>query len=442
MGYCIEKNFSPEMINSIAKRTGFVKRSRKLAAPDFVNTLMFSSCNQATTSLPDMTADLSQQFSVDISKEGLHKKFSAEGVCFLKELLKIQLSQQVSLQEHTDLKKHFTAINIKDSSKFSLPDIYNGDYPSFGNFSKTNGLMNLQYEYDLMSGKWIVLELTSVKRNDQQDSKQTIESLKQGELYIRDLGYITPTYLKAVVDREAYFLNRIPPQANIYTCENKPMGWKQIAGKFKKTGMRTLDMDVLLYQRELLKCRLVIEMVTDDEYRNRLRQAERSAKKHGVGLSKDHKLRCRYNAFITNVDREILPIEKIRKTYYLRWQIELVFKTWKSFFEINKVKKVKKERMECQLLAKLLWVLLNWRFFQSCNHYVQEHAPENGVSLLKFFKRCISFSNSLRLVVLNRTALSKWLRHVFLPLIDNTLCEAPAGKRTHYQTLNSFVSLS
>ena len=442
MGYCIEKNFSPEMINSIAKRTGFVKRSRKLAAPDFVNTLMFSSCNQATTSLPDMTADLSQQFSVDISKEGLHKKFSAEGVCFLKELLKIQLSQQVSLQEHTDLKKHFTAINIKDSSKFSLPDIYNGDYPGFGNFSKTNGLMNLQYEYDLVSGKWIVLELTSVKRNDQQDSKQTIESLKQGELYVRDLGYITPTYLKAVVEKEAYFLNRLPPQANMYTCENKPMDWKQVARKLKKTGMQALDMDVLIYQRELLKCRLVIEMVTDDEYRNRLRQAERSAKKHGVGLSKDHKLRCRYNAFITNVDREILPIEKIRKTYYLRWQIELVFKTWKSFFEINKVKKVKKERMECQLLAKLLWVLLNWRFFQSCNHYVQEHAPENGVSLLKFFKRCISFSNSLRLVVLNRTALSKWLRHVFLPLIDNTLCEAPAGKRTHYQTLNSFVSLS
>ena len=430
------------MINAIAKRTGFVKRSRKLAAPDFVNTLMFSSCNQATTSLPDMTADLSQQFSVDISKEGLHKKFSAEGVCFLKELLKIQLSQQVSLQEHTDLKKHFTAINIKDSSKFSLPDIYNGDYPGFGNFSKTNGLMNLQYEYDLVSGKWIVLELTSVKRNDQQDSKQTIESLKQGELYVRDLGYITPTYLKAVVEKEAYFLNRLPPQANMYTCENKPMDWKQVARKLKKTGMQALDMDVLIYQRELLKCRLVIEMVTDDEYRNRLRQAERSAKKHGVGLSKDHKLRCRYNAFITNVDRGILPIEKIRKTYYLRWQIELVFKTWKSFFEINKVKKVKKERMECQLLAKLLWVLLNWRFFQSCNHYVQEHAPENGVSLLKFFKRCISFSNSLRLVVLNRTALSKWLRHVFLPLIDNTLCEAPAGKRTHYQTLNSFVSLS
>lgn len=430
------------MINKLARQTGFIKRSRKLCASDFVNTLMFSSCNQATTSLPDMTADLNQQFSVDISKEGLHKKFSSEGVSFLKELLKVQLSQQVSCPENADFGKHFAAINIKDSSKFSLPDIYNGDYPGFGNFSKTNGLMNLQYEYDLMSGRWISLELTSVKRNDQQDSKQTIQSLQKGELYIRDLGYITPTYLKSIIEKKAYFLNRIPPQANIYTCENKPMDWKHISGKLKKTGMRTLDMDVLIYKRELLKCRLVIEMVTDNEYKNRLRQAERSAKKHGVGLSKEHKLRCRYNAYITNVERKILPIEKIRKTYYLRWQIELVFKTWKSFFEINKLKKVKKERLECQLLSKLIWILLNWQLFQSCNHYVQRQASQYGVSILKFFKRCISFSNTLREVVLKNLDMSYWLRKIFLPRIENTGCEAPAGKTTHYQNLDALICLS
>jgi len=89
---------------------------------------------------------LNQQFSIEISKEGLHKKFSGEGVMFLKELVKFQLSQQFLLQTDTELKKHFAAINIKDSSKFSLPSIYNADYPGFGNFSKTNGLMNLQTE--------------------------------------------------------------------------------------------------------------------------------------------------------------------------------------------------------------------------------------------------------------------------------------------------------
>jgi Transposase DDE domain len=433
----VEENFSGETVNRLARETGFVIRSRKLSASNFVNTLMFSSCNQANTSLPDMAADLNQQFSVDISKEAIHNKFSGEAVCFLKELVKLQLSQQVSLPADADLKKHFTAINIKDSSKFSLPSVYDGDYPGFGNFSKTNGLMNLQYEYDLMSGKWLAIDLTSVKRNDQQDSKQTIGSLSKGELYLRDLGYVTPTYLKAVIGKEAYFLNRIPPQANIYTLEKKPMGWDAIARKFNKTGAGALDMKVLIYQKELLECRLVIERVGDEEYRKRISHAGRSAKKHGVGLSKEHKIRCRYNAFITNVDSEILPLEKIWETYCLRWQIELVFKTWKSFFEINKVKKVKKERMECQLLAKLMWVLLNWQLFQSCNHYVHEKSPGKGVSVLKFFKRCISFSSTLRAVVLNPMTIVDWLEQIFLPLIENTACEAPAGKLTHYQILDA-----
>jgi Transposase DDE domain len=439
--FSVGKCFSEKRINQLAKRTGFIRRSRKLPASSFVNTLMFSACNQAATSLPDITADLHQQFSIDISKEGLHKKFSDEGVKFLQELVRLQLSQQFS-PAGAELKKHFAHINIKDSSKFSLPSIYNKDYPGFGNFSKKNGLMNLQYEYDLVSGNWLCIELTTGHRNDQLDSRQTIGSIAKGDLYIRDLGYVTPTYLKAIIDKGAYFLNRMPPQVTIHTVGKRSLNWRAIHRTFSKTGTHTLDLDVLIYQREMLPCRLVIERATNEEYRKRLRHAEHSAKKHGVGLSQEHQLRCRYNAFITNVDREILPIDKIRKTYYLRWQIELVFKTWKSFFEINKVKKVKKERMECQLLAKLLWVLLNWQLFQSCNRCVQASSPEKGVSLLKFFKRCIRFSDSLRLVVLNRTSFMEWLTNVFLPLIENTLCEAPTGKLTHYQILNSFLSLS
>ena len=403
---------------------------------------MFSFSNQESTSLPDITADLNQQFSIDISKEGLHKRFSKEGVNFLKEVVKHQLLNQFSVGSNLQLEQHFAAINIKDSSKFSLPDIYHKDYPGFGNFSKTNGLMNLQYEYDLVSGHWRTLELTTIKRNDQQDSKQTIDSIKAGELYIRDLGYVTPIYLKAIIERGASFLNRIPPQVKIYTSDKKPITWKMINRKFSMMGSTTLDMNVLIYERDLIECRLVMERVPDMEYRKRLKNAEGSAKKHGVGLSEEHKIRCRYNTFITNVSSAILPIEKIRKTYYLRWQIELVFKTWKSTFGIHKIKKMKTERMECQLLAKLLWVLLNWRLFQSCNHYLYEQTNEKGISVLKFFKRCLSFSNTLRLVVLKQLRVSKWLEEIFIPLIDNTVCEAPVGKRTHYQNLYSIVSLS
>lgn len=352
------------------------------------------------------------------------------------------MSEQLVLQTDTELKKHFTAINIKDSSKFSLPSTHNGAYPGFGNFSKTNGLMNIQYEYDIVNGNWKSLELSTIHRNDQQDSKQNTESIRQGELYIRDLGYITPTYLNTIIRKGGSFLNRLPAQAVVCTLDKKQIDWCSIDRKLNKTRASALDLDVLIYQNNPIACRLIIERVSDEVYRKRLKQAEYSAKKHGVGMTQKHKIRCRYNTFITNINKQILPAEKIRRCYYLRWQVELVFKTWKSIFEISKLKKVKKERFECQLLAKLLWVLLNWRLFQSCNHHVQRQHPTLGVSVLKFFKRCIAFSFTLRLVLLRRWPLRSWLQQIFLPLIENTACEAPAGKNTNYQILNSLFTLS
>ncbi len=263
--------------------------------------------------------------------------------------------------------------------------------------------------------------------------------LSKGGLYIRDLGYITPTYLKAIVTQEAYFLNRLPAQINIYTLEKELLDWKNINRKFNKTRAESLDKDVLIYKKDLLPCRMVIERVNDEEYRKRLKKAKNSVKSHGVGLSETHKIRCRYNTFITNVGKDTIPAKKIRTTYFLRWQIEQVFKTWKSFFEINKVKKVKKERIECQLLAKLLWVILNWRLFNICNRHVQLESPEIGVNVLTFYKRFLNLSQTLRLVILKRLTLSSWLNKDFLPQIDNTACQAPWGKTTHYQIVSEIM---
>jgi hypothetical protein len=402
---------------------------------------MFSVTNPLNTSLPDITDDLDQHFGIEISKEAIHDKFNDKAVNFLKEVLKSQLSNQFKLLvDDDDVKGAFPAINIKDSTKFSLPSNYEDSYPGFGNYHKKAGLMNIQYEYELISGNWNSIELTKATRNDQTESKETIDKIKYGELYLRDLGYITPTYLNAVASEGAYFFNRLPSIINVFKIKagkEKMIDWKKIDRYFNIYRADSLEMDVKIYEKERIPCRLIIEKVPDEEYKKRLKKAEEKAKSQKLGVSDMHKIRLKYNTYITNVSKEILPYKKIRKTYYLRWQIELVFKTWKSFFEINKIKKVKKERMECQLLAKLIWILLNWRLFQICNHHLKITKAEIGMSTIKFFKRCIKFSDSLRKVVLEKLSVRKWLMEDFLPLINNAFCEAPKHKQTHYEVLNN-----
>ncbi len=89
-----------------------------------------------------------------------------------------------------------------------------------------------------------------------------------------------------------------------------------------------------------IPCRMLIEPVSDIEYCKRLKKAVEKTKSRCSVPSELLKIWLKYNLFITNVSANILPFEVIRKTYYLRWQIELVFKTWKSFFKIDRIKKV------------------------------------------------------------------------------------------------------
>ncbi|MGR5968328.1 transposase [Bacillus paranthracis] len=61
---------------------------------------------------------------------------------------------------------------------------------------------------------------------------------------------------------------------------------------------------------------------------------------------------------MTNTPMDIVPMGHVHDWYSLRWQIEVLFKTWKSFFRIHHCKKIKRERLECHLYGQLIAILL------------------------------------------------------------------------------------
>jgi hypothetical protein len=60
----------------------------------------------------------------------------------------------------------------------------------------------------------------------------------------------------------------------------------------------------------------------------------------------------------TNIPKEHVDKEHIYPFYSLRWQVEILFKSWKSFFHIDWIKAVKIDRFECHLYGKLIALLL------------------------------------------------------------------------------------
>ena len=114
--------------------------------------------------------------------------------------------------------------------------------------------------------------------------------------------------------------------------------------------------------------RLILEKVPPVVYEQKMRRTKALCASKGRQPSKDQLLWNQYNLFITNTPQALLSVQQVRDTYRLRWladhqllagiRFELLFKTWKSLFQIHHVKPMQLYRCQCMLWAALLLILL------------------------------------------------------------------------------------
>jgi len=403
---------------------------------------MFSSFDHSQLSLQECCNDLAQQHQKSLSKVGLHKRFNERSLEFVKSVLAKQIASKMEIVPAADRWSPFSRVIVADSSKFCLPEMYSEDYPGYKSFGNVSSIMNIQYAYDLKYGDWESLEFTKATENDQSHSNKTLNRIHKGELHIRDLGFITMKYLAKVVNEKAFFLNRLNPQWKpVQKNSGKRIDWttlyqKMIAHKDSHfETMVTIDNG-----KESFDCRLIAIAVPEEVWAERIRKAQQKFKTMGCAPSDDYKARCRFSIFITNTDENTLQAADIIQLYHLRWQIELVFKSWKSLLGVHRVKAVKKERFECQLVARFIWILLNWKVFQCIDIYVQKHSPDYACSIWKFFKQAKQYGHALRTVIANGMSINDWCRIFILPIIKGLLIEPKKNKKPGYIIVNDIFN--
>lgn len=84
----------------------------------------------------------------------------------------------------------------------------------------------------------------------------------------------------------------------------------------------------------------------------------RGLKVGGKPLTQERLAFCDVNTFITNVPEEAMSRQVIRTFYSLRWQVEIMFKAWKSVLGLDKVRNVRHEVFLCMLYGGLINMLL------------------------------------------------------------------------------------
>ncbi|MGG4376485.1 IS4 family transposase [Bacillus atrophaeus] len=368
------RHLTPSLLEELAKELGFVKRKRKFSGNELATICIWVSQRTASDSLVRLCSQLHAATGTLMSPEGLNKRFDKKAVEFLKYIFsalwksKICKTSAISSSAIT----YFQRIRILDATIFQVPKHLAHVYPGSGGCAQTAGI-KIQLEYDLHSGQFLNFQVGPGKNNDKTFGTECLDTLRPGDLCIRDLGYFSLEDLDQMDQRGVYYISRLKLNHTVYMKNPFPEYFRN--GTIKKQSqyiqvdlehiMNTLKpgqvyeiTDAYIGKDKKLFTRVIIYRLTEKQLRERKKKQVYTESKKGITYSEKSKRLAGMNIYVTNTPWEWVPMEQIHDFYSLRWQIEIIFKTWKSLFQIHHWQNIKQERLECHVYGKLIAIFI------------------------------------------------------------------------------------
>lgn len=358
IGRLISRFFS-EDIESVARETKLVQRRSQLTGTVFLQVLVFGFLRHPQGTLRQLVR-LCAELGVWLTPQALDGRINTYSVEFLKALFErgFAVFRNQCPLPMTKL-QHFTHINLVDSSTVTLPDTLEEEYPGCGG-GGPRASMKIQLVFDFLRGNLQQLEFQTGRSTDQA-YREYLQVVEAGSLTLVDLGYFCLASFKTIASRGAYFLTRYFYPTKVLTPEGKPVDLLQL---FREPNATQIDIPILLGAQMKLPGRLIAERVPQevaDERRRKLREKVRRGKR--TPYSKTSLALQGWTVWVTNAPQEQLSSTQIRCLYRVRWQIELIFKLWKSYCGLPIAHQQRRERILTEVYAKMLGILM-------CNYLV------------------------------------------------------------------------
>ena len=379
------KKFFEQTAQEKARETKFVQQGSPLNGRVFLMSLTLTVFQYGTITL-DQLAKAAYRINskVALTGQAFKERFNAFAVKFLEAMFAEALKMTAPVGDRVvPLLEFFSAVYLLDSSVITLPDSLKDDFRGCGGVG-TKAAAKVYLLFNWLNGVYETLRIENGRQPDQKMGQEFLAGRRPGALWIFDLGFFNAAFLAAIAKASSFFLSRLAASQLLFWT-------RQTQGELER-----LDLDLLLRQRarELFEIevafgpkqevlsRLIIAPVPRKVANARRRRAREAARKQGRTPAQTTLNRCDWTLLLTNASERQLPTSTVLEVYCVRWQVELVFKLFKSDAKLETTNATEKNRVKCEFYAKLIAILL----FNRISHLVEELASE-PISPVKLWRR-------------------------------------------------------
>ena len=321
--------FSSEA-DRVARETRFIQRQRRFGGAEFVRALVFGWIADKEATIEDFAEQLG------VSAAAVQQRLTQPCVDMIRSLLESACAFLMAANPVTpELARRFTGIYVEDCTSVSLLASLSDVFPGCGGAEAGQGAAGCKalVRMEVTTGALSVLTWDRGRENDLNLSRRAGE-VPAGSLYLADLGFWCPARLDRFTQQGISWISRVPAGATLAGATlaggDEPGGPREKLPTFlarQKTDR--VDQWILLGEKAF-SFRLVAVRCPPKVAEQKQRRLRQKAKKRGRRPSRHQLILCQWLVLVTRLGAEDFSAEQLWTLYRVRWQIELVFKRWKS----------------------------------------------------------------------------------------------------------------
>jgi hypothetical protein len=347
-----------------ASETGFVQRKSKMGGASFVQTLVLGWLQKPEATLEELT-QTSAALGVTITPQGLEQRFNEPAAQCLQKVLEEAVSKVISAEPVAiPILQRFSETYLDDSTTVTLPqelaEVWSGS--GYADPDSCAGLklqVRLDYTHGTLHGPFLQDGRSHDRKSVLQQMPVATHSLR-----IADLGYWSLDALKEHGNQDGYWLFRAHVQTKLYTQDGRCWSLVELLQSIPDA---EIDLPVQLGVQARIPARLLAVRLPQEVAEKRRRALHKEARHKGQPVSKDRLALADWNIFVTSAPVELLTLREALVLARVRWQIELLFKLWKSHGQIDEWRSCKPWRILCEVYAKLIAMIIqHWLLLLSC----------------------------------------------------------------------------